>query len=61
MQAERPGSSLTGNAGYLLSRVGTAIQSGFKDVLSRWQLRPQQYAILTALRAAGRASQQELC
>jgi DNA-binding MarR family transcriptional regulator len=61
MQAERPGSSLTGNAGYLLSRVGTAIQSGFKDVLSRWQLRPQQFAILTALRAAGSASQQELC
>ena len=61
MQAERPGSSLTGNAGYLLSRVGTAIQSGFKDVLSRWQLRPQQFAILTALSAAGSASQQELC
>jgi DNA-binding MarR family transcriptional regulator len=60
-QAERPGSSLTGDAGYLLSRVGAAVRGGFKEVLGRWRLRPQQFAILTALHEGGTASQQELC
>lgn len=61
MEEERQVSSLTGNAGFLLSRVGTAIQAGFKEQLGRWQIRPQQFAILTILRDAGQASQQELC
>ncbi len=61
MEEERQVSSLTGNAGFLLSRVGTAIQAGFKEQLGRWQIRPQQFAILTILRDGGQASQQELC
>ena len=61
MEAERPLGSLTGNAGFLLSRVGTAVQAGFKDVLGRWQVRPLQFAILMTLRTAGEASQQQLC
>jgi DNA-binding MarR family transcriptional regulator len=61
MEEEEPLSSLTGNAGFLLSRVGTAVQTGFKEVLGRWEIRPLHFAILTALSAAGSASQQELC
>jgi DNA-binding MarR family transcriptional regulator len=61
MGEEEPLSSLTGNAGLLLSRVGTAVQTGFKEVLGRWEIRPLHFAILTALSAAGSASQQELC
>lgn len=61
MDTGRPYSSLAGNAGFLLSRVGTAVQTGFKDVLGRWQVRPQQFAILMTLRAGGEASQQQLC
>jgi DNA-binding MarR family transcriptional regulator len=61
MGEEEPLSSLTGNAGFLLSRVGTAAQTGFKEVLGRWEIRPLHFAILTALSAAGSASQQELC
>jgi DNA-binding MarR family transcriptional regulator len=61
MEAGQTGRPLTGNAGFLLSRVGTAIQAGFKELLGRWQLRPQQFAILTTLRSVGEASQQELC
>jgi len=61
MEAGQTGRPLTGNAGFLLSRVGTAIQAGFKELLGRWQLRPQQFAILTMLRAGGEASQQQLC
>ncbi|SRR6266700_2208076 len=61
MDTGRPYSSLAGNAGFLLSRVGTAVQAGFKEVLGRWQVRPQQFAILMTLRAAGQASQQQLC
>jgi DNA-binding MarR family transcriptional regulator len=53
--------SLTSDAGYLLSRVGTAVQTGFKELLGTWRIRPLQYAILTALQAGGSASQQELC
>jgi DNA-binding MarR family transcriptional regulator len=61
MEAGPTGRPLTGNAGFLLSRVGTAIQGGFKELLGRWQLRPQQFAILTTLRTVGEASQRELC
>jgi DNA-binding MarR family transcriptional regulator len=61
METGRPYSSLAGNAGFLLSRVGTAVQTGFKDVLGRWQVRPLQFAILMTLRAGGETSQQQLC
>jgi DNA-binding MarR family transcriptional regulator len=61
MDAGQTGRPLTGNAGFLLSRVGTAIQAGFKELLGQWQLRPQQFAILTILRTVGEASQQQLC
>jgi DNA-binding MarR family transcriptional regulator len=61
METGRPYSSLTGNAGFLLSRVGTAVQTGFKEVLGRWRVRPLQFAILMTLSSAGEASQQQLC
>lgn len=61
METGRPYSSLAGNAGFLLSRVGTAVQTGFKEVLGQWRIRPLQFAILMALSGAGEASQQQLC
>ena len=61
METGRPYSSLAGNAGFLLSRVGTAVQTGFKEVLGRWRVRPLQFAILMTLSSAGEASQQQLC
>lgn len=61
MQAEQPLVSLTGNAGYLLSRVGTAVQAGFKELLATWEIRPQHFAILAALSVGADVSQQELC
>jgi DNA-binding MarR family transcriptional regulator len=61
MEVEESLSSLPGNAGYLLSRVGTAVQAGFKELLGRWRVRPLQFAILAALNAGGEASQQDLC
>jgi DNA-binding MarR family transcriptional regulator len=61
MKAGEPVSSLTGNAGFLLSRVGTAVQTGFKELLGRWNIRPQHFAILMALGSVGEASQQQLC
>ncbi|HEY1642475.1 MAG TPA: MarR family winged helix-turn-helix transcriptional regulator [Streptosporangiaceae bacterium] len=60
MEAETAVGSLPANAGYLLSRVGTAVQAGFKDVLARWQIRPLHFLVLTALRGADGVSQQEL-
>jgi DNA-binding MarR family transcriptional regulator len=61
MEKGRPNSALTSSAGFLLSRVGAAVQAGFKELIGRWEIRPQQFAILTALDAAGQAFQQELC
>src|ERR1700755_2483398 len=61
MEVERSLGTLPGNAGYLLSRVGAAVQAGFRELLGRWQIRPLQYAILTALHGGGDASQQQLC
>jgi DNA-binding MarR family transcriptional regulator len=61
MEAEQALGSLTDNAGFLLSRVGTAVQAGFKELLGEWEIRPQHFAILMALSGAGSASQQELC
>lgn len=60
MTAERDAGALPANAGYLLSRVGTAVQTGFKEVLAGWQIRPLHFLILVALRGTGGASQQEL-
>jgi DNA-binding MarR family transcriptional regulator len=61
MEAETSLSTLAGNAGYLLSRVGTAIQTGFKELLGGYGLRPLEFAIMTALHGGGQASQQQLC
>jgi MarR family transcriptional regulator, lower aerobic nicotinate degradation pathway regulator len=47
--------------GFLLSRVGAAVRTGFKDVLAGWGIRPQQYLILLILDARDGLSQQELC
>lgn len=47
---------------FLLSRVGTAVQVGFKEVLAGWKLRPLELVVLTQLGAsAGGVSQQQLC
>ena len=48
-------------AGFLLSRVGTAVQSGFKDVLARWDVRPLHFLVLSALGSRSGSSQQDLC
>lgn len=61
MEAKQALGALTANAGFLLSRVGAAVQGGFKELLSGWGIRPQQFAILSALSAAGSTSQQQLC
>jgi DNA-binding MarR family transcriptional regulator len=53
--------TLASRPGFLLSRVGTAVQSGFKDVLARWRMRPLHFLLLSALRANAGPSQQELC
>lgn len=49
------------NPGFLLSRVGTAVQGDFKDVLSRWELKPLHFLVLSVLQRGTGASQQELC
>jgi DNA-binding MarR family transcriptional regulator len=61
VEIERPVDSLADNAGFLLSRVGTAVQAGFKEVLAGWDIRPLHYLILIALTTRQSASQQELC
>jgi DNA-binding MarR family transcriptional regulator len=61
MRKGPPDSAPPGSAGFLLSRVGTAVQAGFKELIGQWDIRPQQFAILRALSAAGEAFQQELC
>jgi MarR family transcriptional regulator, lower aerobic nicotinate degradation pathway regulator len=55
------GGALTADPGYLLSRVGTAVQTGFKEVLGGWQIRPLHFLILITLRARDALSQQDLC
>jgi DNA-binding MarR family transcriptional regulator len=52
---------LRNGPGFLLSRVGTAVQAGFKDVLSAWGIRPLQFLVLVALGSRPRSSQQDLC
>jgi DNA-binding MarR family transcriptional regulator len=47
--------------GFLLSRVGTAVQAGFKDVLAGWEIRPLHFLVLSALGARSGISQQDLC
>jgi len=61
MRAENVGRGLARGPGFLLSRVGTSVQAGFKNVLAVWQLRPLHFLVLTALRESGVSSQQELC
>jgi DNA-binding MarR family transcriptional regulator len=52
---------LAGQPGFLLSRVGTAVQAGFKDVLAGWDLRPLHFMLLTGIQAGAGSSQQDLC
>jgi MarR family transcriptional regulator, lower aerobic nicotinate degradation pathway regulator len=52
---------LPASAGFLLSRVGTAIQTGFKELLAGYRLRPLEFAIMTALAGGAPASQRQLC
>jgi DNA-binding MarR family transcriptional regulator len=62
VEAERGVGSLPADAGFLLSRVGTAVQTGFKEVLAGWQIRPLHFLVLVALSGGGSGlSQQELC
>ncbi len=61
MDVAEPIGELTASPGFLLSRVGTAIQAGFKELLAGWKLRPLQFLILQILGSAGGLSQQELC
>ena len=61
MPGEAAGGALFDRTGFFLSRVGTAVQSGFKEILARWGIRPLQYLVLNSLRAAGGSSQQQLC
>jgi DNA-binding MarR family transcriptional regulator len=61
VEAEHGVGGLPANAGFLLSRVGTAVQAGFKEVLDRWQVRPLHFLVLMALSGADGSSQQELC
>jgi len=53
--------SLRQGPGFLLSRVGTAVQAGFKDVLSGWGIRPLQFLLLVVLQSRPGSSQQDLC
>lgn len=48
-------------AGFLLSRVGTAVQAGFKDVLAGWDIRPLHFLVLSSLGTRSGSSQQDLC
>lgn len=52
---------LAGRPGFLLSRVGAAVQAGFKEVLERWEIRPMHFLLLVVLDGIEGASQQELC
>src|ERR1700758_3557233 len=61
METPAPMQRLTGDPGFLLSRVGAAVRAGFKDVLAGWGIRPLQYLILLALDTRSGVSQQELC
>lgn len=57
-----PGFPSLADPAFLLSRVGTAIQTGFKEVLASWKLRPLELVVLTHLNAStGGLSQQQLC
>lgn len=47
--------------GFLLSRVGTAVQSGFKVELAESGIRPLHFMLLTSIQAGVGSSQQELC
>jgi MarR family transcriptional regulator, lower aerobic nicotinate degradation pathway regulator len=61
MEKQAGPTQLMTDPGFLLSRVGAAVRAGFKEVLTGWGIRPQQYLILLILDARGGTSQQELC
>jgi hypothetical protein len=47
---------------FLLYRVGSTVQTRFKDVLAGWKLRPLELVVLTHLDStADGTSQQQLC
>ncbi len=61
MDASATVADLGRSPGFLLSRVGTAVQANFKQTLKRWQLKPLHFLLLMALDATPGTSQQELC
>ena len=61
MPREASGEISNDQAGFLLSRVGTAVQSGFKEVLAGWGVRPLHFLVLRAIGARSGSSQQDLC
>jgi len=61
MNTERVLEEMTAKPGFLLSRVGTAIQLGFKELLAGHGLRPLEFLILQLLGSGDGASQQQLC
>ena len=61
MDDEGTGGVPLDQAGFLLSRVGAAVQAGFKAVLAEWSIRPLHFLVLNALGAGVGPSQQEVC
>jgi DNA-binding MarR family transcriptional regulator len=54
-------SNFPGSPGFLLSRVGAAIQAMFKELVARREMRPLHFLLLGALAGTDGVSQQELC
>ena len=51
----------TDRAGFLLSRVGTAVQSGFKDLLAGWDIRPLHFLVLERSGVAAQVRPNRTC
>ena len=50
--------AITGNAGYLLARLGSTSEAGFREALEPLGLRPRHYAVLSALADQGELASQ---
>ncbi len=61
MDSQRVYDELRASPNFLLSRVGTAVQTGFRELLAGFRLRPLEYLILRLLASGEGSSQQELC
>jgi len=61
MERDQGEAAYVNRPGFLLSRVGTAVQAGFKDVLGGWGIRPLHFVLLNTLERSPASSQQELC